>query len=36
MAKSPFAAGPLSIDSLASPRIVRRGRAYARKGHVLE
>jgi len=36
MAESPFAAGPLSIDALASPRIVRRGRAYARKGHVLE
>jgi superfamily II DNA or RNA helicase len=27
---------PLDIDSLASPRIVRRGRGYARKGHVLE
>lgn len=36
MSDSPFAAGPLSIDALASPRIIRRGRAYARKGHVLD
>jgi superfamily II DNA or RNA helicase len=33
---SPLDGGPLSLDALASPGVVRRGRDYARRGNVLD